>query len=123
MIDVKVIFGINVKKLRNKLNLSQDQFSEKISIAPTTLSIIESGKGFTTAYTINKVCNTFNLPASSLFETDSRYIVTKYGNINETVNDIILKLYTLDDDKLILTANFIQMLSNDLIETIVKQKL
>ena len=74
MYDIKIIFGSNVRKLRNKLNLSQDQFSEKIAIGPTTLSVIESGKSFTTSDTINNICTTFNIQASYLFEIDSRYI-------------------------------------------------
>ena len=83
MYDIKIIFGSNVRKLRNKLNLSQDQFSEKIAIGPTTLSVIESGKSFTTSDTINNICTTFNIPASYLFEIDSRYITNEYGNKKE----------------------------------------
>ncbi len=107
MYDIKIIFGSNVRKLRNKLNLSQDQFSEKIAIGPTTLSVIESGKSFTTSDTINNICTTFNIPASYLFEIDSRYITNEYGNKKEIVDDIKLLLNTLDYDKLKLIVNIL----------------
>lgn len=113
MIDVKVIFGNNIKKLRTKLNLNQEQFSEKISIASTTLSIIESGKGFTTSETINNICNEFKIYPSLLFEGDSKDIISNYGSRKEVVKDISLMLNNLDDDKLKLAVNFIQMLGDD----------
>lgn len=123
MYDIKIIFGSNVRKLRNKLNLSQDQFSEKIAIGPTTLSVIESGKSFTTSDTINNICTTFNIPASYLFEIDSRYITNEYGNKKEIVDDIKLLLNTLDYDKLKLTVNFIQMLGENTSVASIKSKL
>lgn len=113
MIDVKVIFGNNIKKLRTKLDLNQEQFSEKISIASTTLSIIESGKGFTTSETINNICNEFKIYPSLLFESDSKDIISNYGSRKEVVKDISLMLNNLDDDKLKLAVNFIQMLGDD----------
>ncbi len=121
MADIKIIFGNNVKKLRKKLNLSQDQFSEKIDIAPTTLSTIESGKAFTTADTINKICNTFCINPLALFEHNSNYIIKEYGKRRETVNDIIFMLNNLDDDKLKFTANFIQLLNDNNIDVIYKK--
>lgn len=123
MLDVKVILGNNIKKLREKLNLSQESFSEKIKISPNALSTLENCKGFTTSETINNICNVFSIPASALFEMDSKYIITNHGNRKETVNDIILMLNSLDDDKLILTANFIQMIGERIVPTSIKQKL
>lgn len=115
MLDVKVILGNNIRVLREKLNLSQESFSEKIKISPNALSILENGKGFTTSETINNICNEFNIPASALFEMNAKYIRTKHGSRKDTIDNIILMLKTLDDDKINLTANFIQMLNERVI--------
>lgn len=112
MLDVKLILGNNIKKLIEKLNLSQESFSEKIKISPNALSTLENGKGFTTSETINNICNVFSIPTSALFEMDSKYIITKYGTRKEKVSDILLMLANLDDEKLQLTVNFIQILSD-----------
>lgn len=112
MVDVKLIFGNNIKLLRQNLNLSQELFCEKIEVSTATLSSIESGKNFTTSETINNICNTFSVSASVLFEADSNFLLNSFGKRKQVVSDISLMLNNLDDDKLFLCANIIQMLSD-----------
>ena len=61
----------NIKNLRQKYNLTQEEFSEKVGISIQGLSNIERNRYQPTAETIDKICNTFNIhPCELLFEDD-----------------------------------------------------
>jgi len=76
---VKVIklregFGTTVRKRRNKLNLSQENFADKADIHRTYVSSIELGKvdvGIGTAY---KVASALGLPLSKLIKEAEKNI-------------------------------------------------
>jgi len=76
---VKVIkfrkeFGTTVRRRRNKLNLSQENFADKADIHRTYVSSIELGKvdvGMGTAY---KVAHALNLPLSKLIKEAEKNI-------------------------------------------------
>lgn len=112
MINSRVILGKNLKLFRERLGLKQEEFSERIDIGSTAISTIETGKSFTTAETLDKICNHFKIQPGALFELDSHFIITDYTSRCETVNDINILLNNLDDNKLRLAAEYIQMLAN-----------
>lgn len=112
MINNKIILGKNIKLLREKLGLTQEEFSEKVKLAPQTISLIEAGKYFTTADTLDKICNAFNIPPSLLFELNSNFIKTSYKERSEAVKDINILLNYLDDSKLKHIIQYIHLLNN-----------
>lgn len=49
MLDIKSIFGNNLKTLRLSLGLSQEEFAEKVGIDDKMISRIEKAHSFTSA--------------------------------------------------------------------------
>ena len=60
-------FGIRLKELRKRKNLSQEKFSEMINIAQNTLSSIETGTHFCSAETIERIINILEIEPTELF--------------------------------------------------------
>lgn len=112
MINNKIILGKNIKRLREEFGLTQEEFAEKIKLSPQTVSLIEAGKYFTTAETLDNICNTFEIKPSILFELDAMYFLTPHAVRYEIVKDINILLNSLDDSKLKHITQYIQLLNN-----------
>lgn len=67
--DIRVILGENVKEYRKQKGLSQEKFAELIEIGVTSLSLIERGKGFATATTLEKMASVLNVSVSDLMSS------------------------------------------------------
>ena len=70
-VNIRKIFGENVKFYRKKEGLSQEQLAEKLEISINHLSIIENGKQFVTYNLLEKMIEVFNVAPSALFYADS----------------------------------------------------
>ena len=83
-----------IKRLRNSLGLTQDEFSSKIDMSIQGLRNIEQGKYQPTADTIDKICDTFHIsPFDLLIETHS-------GDKNSAILTINKKLKTCSIEQL-----------------------
>jgi len=58
--DIKRLVGINIKLLRVKLELSQEEFGNRIGMAATSISDWEAGKTDIRISSIEKMCDEFN---------------------------------------------------------------
>ena len=67
-IEIKKQLGQRIKILRQNRGYSQEQFAEKIGIAPRTLCGIEIGKNFFTADTLEKILETLEITPQDLFK-------------------------------------------------------
>jgi transcriptional regulator with XRE-family HTH domain len=65
--DVKPIFGENLKFYRKAKHLSQEQLSEKVDISVKHLSSIERGLTFVSADLLEKLACSVNVPVFYLF--------------------------------------------------------
>ena len=65
--NIKKLFGSKIKSLRKSLNLSQEEFAEKIGLERDTISKIENGKRFPSCKTLEKIAQVFNIKYSDLF--------------------------------------------------------
>ena len=100
--------GKNIQKLRKINGYSQDVFAEKINIATTNLSNIETGKSFMTSQTLEKIAEVLKVELYELFmftndlknENDYEYILNK------------LELIKNDKDRLHILCNLIKCLIN-----------
>lgn len=63
------IFSNNVKKYRNKINLTQEQLAEKASCSTSYIKQIESQKEFknVTLLTVINICNALDIELIDLF--------------------------------------------------------
>jgi transcriptional regulator with XRE-family HTH domain len=76
--NVKNVFGTNLKLYRKEKKLSQEELAEKVEISTKHLSEIERGIVFASASLIDKLAETLDIPVFAFFLTgDSIY----YDNI------------------------------------------
>ena len=66
-LNIKKQLGARIKKLRQDRGYSQEQFAEKLEIAPRTLCGIEIGKNFLTASTLEKIIEILEITPQELF--------------------------------------------------------
>lgn len=88
--------GRRIQYLRKQKGFSQEKFAEAIGIATTSLSYIETGRGFMTLTTLEKMSNVLNIEPSEIFQFTST-------QTNEEMFDYISKKIEFikdDSDKL-----------------------
>ena len=68
--NVKVLLGKKIKRLRKLKGFTQEKFADKIDITPRNLNRIESGENFLTAETLDKIINVLNVKPSELFTVE-----------------------------------------------------
>lgn len=71
--DVKEIFGNNLKHLRKTNKITQEELSEKLGITPSHLSRIENGKSFVTAELLDTLCIIFDISPATFFYTPREF--------------------------------------------------
>lgn len=93
-----------IKRLRVKNKLTQDQFSEKISMSVQGYRNIEHNRYLPTAETIDKICEVFNIQPVELLLPEPQ------ANLNEILELINNKLHNCNLDKLIRINNMIDLM-------------
>ena len=66
-VDIRKVFGENVKHYRKKAGLSQEQLAEKLDISPNHMSVIETGGKFVTYKLLERIVETFDIMPAALF--------------------------------------------------------
>ncbi|MDE6139267.1 MAG: helix-turn-helix domain-containing protein, partial [Candidatus Gastranaerophilales bacterium] len=76
------VLGENIKKLRKTRSLTQNELAELIGIEVKSMSLIETGKGFVSAKTLEKLALELNVPVSEFFKvSDSEANEVIYSEI------------------------------------------
>lgn len=100
MAGIKKLLGTKIANMRKDKGFSQMDFAEKLGISTNALSLIETGNGFFTAETLEKILQTLNIEPEELFTfggTKSNDEI--YQNILKNLNHIKsnrTKLTTID---------------------------
>lgn len=68
--ELKKLLGENIRRIRKNRGLTQDIFSEKIGIEPSSLSNIENGKSLPSTQTIINIQQQFSVTPNEIFEID-----------------------------------------------------
>lgn len=87
-IDIRKIFGENVKYYRRKMGLSQEELAEKLEISPNHLSVIETGTKFVTYKLLEKLVTVLDIMPSSLFFISG---TSKFDDNAENQINLIIK--------------------------------
>ena len=66
--DIKALFGKNLKTLRLNAGLTQSQLAKSLGLKEVTVSNIERGIRFITAETLEKICKALKSNPSDLFK-------------------------------------------------------
>lgn len=101
----KKAIGENIRRLRKRLNLTQDVFSETIGIEPSSLSNIENGKSFPSTITILQIQQQYKISADEIF--DIEYL----KDIKLIENDILKHVEMLDLEKKRMLWRIIQIIN------------
>lgn len=66
--DNKKLLGKRIKEIRKNFGLTQEKFSELISIETSSLSGIESGRFFPSLHVLEKMSNALDIPLVEFFK-------------------------------------------------------
>ncbi|MBP3924250.1 helix-turn-helix transcriptional regulator [bacterium] len=67
MTNIKKLLGAKISQIRKEKGISQMKFAEILGISTNALSLIETGNGFLTAETLEKVLENLNVEPDELF--------------------------------------------------------
>ncbi len=87
------LINANIKALRQKYNLTQEEFSEKIGISLQGLSNIERNRYQPTAETIDKICKAFEI-------TPAELLIVPNASNKELIDNIITLISNCSQKKL-----------------------
>lgn len=76
------LINSNIKSLRQRHNLTQEEFSEKVGLSLQGLSNIERNRYQPTAETVDKICKAFNITPAELLTMNSEANEDLVKNIN-----------------------------------------
>ncbi len=98
--NVCKILGHNIKKIRSSRGLTQNKLAELLNIEVKSLSLIETGKGFASAKTIEKLSSVLDIQVAELFEvndlSDNELLYSKILNRIQLIKNNTQKLEALD---------------------------
>ncbi|MBO7672196.1 helix-turn-helix transcriptional regulator [bacterium] len=66
-LNIKKLLGARISSLRKLHGYTQMQFAEMIGISTNALGIIETGNGFLTSETLEKILSSLNISPEELF--------------------------------------------------------
>ena len=72
--EIKTVFGLNLKRYRKKERLSQNELSEKVDISVKHLSKIERGLTFVSADLLERISDNLGVSVARLFFTENENI-------------------------------------------------
>ncbi|MBR1425085.1 helix-turn-helix transcriptional regulator [bacterium] len=104
--EINKKLGKRIQYLRQQRGLSQEKLAESIDIATTSLSYVETGRGFMTLATLEKLARVLKVELYEIFRFNS-------VETNEEMFDYILKkvdLLKYDDEKLERMYNLVKVL-------------
>lgn len=85
-LNIKKQIGARIKELRQNKGYSQEQFAEKLGLAPRTLCGIEIGKNFFKADTLEKIIETLEITPQDLFRVN--YLQPKDVLVEEIIKTV-----------------------------------
>lgn len=90
------VLGQNIRDVRKSLNLTQEDFAEKLNLNPQFISQIETGKAGISVDTLINICNVADCSSASLFKNliKSPSIIDKYELLSERDKSVINQMIT-----------------------------
>ena len=104
--EINKKLGKRIQYLRQQRGLSQEKLAEAIDIATTSLSYVETGRGFMTLATLEKLAKVLDVEIYEIFQFSSIKTNTEMYEYIISRLDIIKN----DDEKLKMTYNYFKNL-------------
>jgi len=73
----KKVFSTNLIKLRERLNLSQEQLAEKVELSRIEIANYEREYSFPSAKSLDKIIRNLNVSISELFATSEAMVISE----------------------------------------------
>lgn len=93
-IELRKRLGSKIRKYRNKIGLTQEEFGEKINRTQRQVSLIEVGSSFPNPETLANITNTLNCSIKDLFDFEPQ------ENIKEIKEELLQMIENASDEKL-----------------------
>ena len=97
-INIRKIFGENVKRYRKQQGFSQEQLAEKLEISTNHLSVIETGTKFVTYKLLEKIILELDVLPSSLFQ--STQTALNDNSLQNKINSVINQEIELTSERI-----------------------
>lgn len=97
-VNIRKIFGENVKKYRKQQGFSQEQLAEKLEISTNHLSVIETGTKFVTYKLLEKIILELDVLPSSLFQ--STQTALNDNSLQNRINNVINQEIELTSERI-----------------------
>ena len=96
-LDNSIIIGRNIKNIRKDLDLTQEDFAEKLNINAQFLSQVETGKAGISIDNAINICNTANCSSIRLFKDliKSPDIIDQYELLTDRDKSVINKMISV----------------------------
>lgn len=104
--DNLYLFGKRIKELRKAKNLTQEQLAEIVGLDAKQIGNIETGAGFTTMTTLEKLAKQFDVEIADLFEFNHN------KPRKDLVNKLINQIKNADDNDLKLISKIVNSVLN-----------
>ena len=97
-VNIRKIFGENVKRYRKQQGFSQEQLAEKLEISTNHLSVIETGTKFVTYKLLEKIILELDVLPSSLFQ--STQTALNDNSLQNKINSVINQEIELTSERI-----------------------
>lgn len=102
--SLKKSFAQNLKQLRKRKGLTQEELAELVEVAPRHISFIETARSFPSCDLLERISNVLNIEYAELFNFEEEISRT------DLIKRITLSLERFDDEKL----KYIYKMTNEL---------
>ena len=91
--DIKKIFGANLRKYRKERSLSQEQLAERAGVSVKHIGALESGSSFVSAELLQDFCAVLGVPAHFFFMEESSIDLAGFplGQIDQIVHGLLIR--------------------------------
>ncbi len=69
---LKNTFANNLKRIRKRNKLTQEQFAELVNVAPRHISFLETGRSFPSCELMERICNILHADISEFFKASEK---------------------------------------------------
>ncbi len=108
--DIRSILGINIKKHRKRLKLTQEVLADMVGSNSSHIAQLENGKIFISCDMLAKMCNVFEVLPNSLFETKS---AKTNREAKENIEIINIALKNLNNNELVKISKLINCICSE----------
>ena len=89
--SLKEIFAKNLKELRKRNKMTQEQLAELVNVAPRHISFIETGRSFPSCELLERICKVLQVDFTEVVKTEENLtreeLLQKLNTIVPKLND------------------------------------